>query len=212
VFAYNHAEWYVSEVLDQAGRYQGASEASGDCGAVAGSASVRGAVTLRSPRRFETLPASVAVAGYASQCDARIVPDVLWLAHRFALRAHDCRAAGHNTHGTGISIDLVPASDPHPQVGRTAPAQGWSQVQQAAETLGWKRGCADHGCIGALVPAIRAIFYNGYANHGDPTHFSGSCGCPHIHISWLASTYAAPALGPPSDWVKAFPTAGIEDP
>jgi hypothetical protein len=60
-----------------------------------------------------------------------------------------------------------------------------------------------------MVPAIQAAFYNGYDNHGDPAHYTGSCGCPHIHISWVAGGgIAAAATGPPREWVKAFPSPG----
>src|SRR5690606_30689050 len=56
IFAYNHADWYVRDVLRWAKRF-------GDVGAVAeatcepsGAANLRRAVRLYEPRRFRTLP------------------------------------------------------------------------------------------------------------------------------------------------------------
>ena len=88
----------------------------------------------------------------------------------------------------------------------------WARVRAAAETLGWRRGCGSNGCMGAasLSPAIRAVFYNGFYNHGDPKEWrgSGSCSCPHVHISWMSSTYGNAGLVPPNEWTMAFPING----
>jgi hypothetical protein len=85
-------------------------------------------------------------------------------------------------------------------------------VRSAAELLGWRRSCASNGCMGAstLSPAIRAIFYNGFPNHGDPRAWRGSagCSCPHIHISWMSSSYGNSGLVPPNEWTMAFPIDG----
>lgn len=185
----------------------GRSTTDASCSAPGGATLAR-AITLTRPRDYARLPDWAVAPGHGPvRCDARIVPDLLWLIRAFHLLAHDCLAAGHHTHGTGISIDLVPASDPNPQVGRLAHVADWRRgPEAAARALGWKPACAAHGCIGSgLVPAIHAIFYNGYPDHGDPARFTGACGCPHVHISWQASTYSAPTIEAPSRWVRVFP-------
>jgi hypothetical protein len=212
IFAYNHADWYVNLVLERAASYEVRviCDAAGPIST--GPAELRRAITLHEPRSYTALPRELVAPGHArTSCDTRLVGDVSWILRTYRLRAWDCRASGHNTHGAGFSIDLVPEEDPDPTPGdrsrRTAAA--WSRVTQLAYDLGWRESCASTGCFGQMAPAIQAAFYNGYDNHGEPAHYSGGCGCPHIHISWVAAGgIAGAALAPPRDWVKAFPSPG----
>jgi hypothetical protein len=212
IFSYNHADWYVNMVLERAASYEVRVVCDPAAPISTGPAELRRAIVLHEPRSFTMLPADAVAPGHArTACDSRLMGDVLWIIRTYRLRAWDCRASGHQTHGSGFSIDLVPAEDPHPTPGdrsaRTAAA--WSRVHQLAYDLGWRETCASTGCFGQMVPAIQAAFYNGYDNHGDPAHYTGSCGCPHIHISWVAAGgIAAAATRPPRQWVKAFPSPG----
>ena len=176
-----------------------------------GDVNVRRSFVVRQPQRFQQLPRQLITPGYADQCDARIVPDVAYLLRRYNLRAHDCRATGHATHGDGLSIDIVPAEDQFPQVGDTSNINAWKRLETGIRTLGWKPSCAANGCIGTNAPAIYAIFYNGFTNHGDPQGFSGPCGCPHVHIRWSSQppTGGVPNLAPPATAVRVYtPPAG----
>jgi hypothetical protein len=174
--------------------------------AARGDVDVRRSFVVRQPQRFQTLPAQLRTPGYADQCDARIVPDVIYLLRRYNLRAHDCRASGHQTHGDGLSIDIVPGEDQFPEVGDTSKMTAWKRLETGIRTLGWRPSCAGNGCIGANVPAIYAIFYNGFSNHGDPASYSGSCGCPHVHIRWSSQppTGGVPSLAAPFSAVRVF--------
>jgi hypothetical protein len=212
IFSYNQADWYVNMVLERAASYEVKVVCDPAAPISTGPADLRRAIVLPQPRSFTTLPANAVAPGHTrTACDTRLMGDVLWIIRTYRLRAWDCRASGHQTHGAGFSIDLVPEEDPHPTPGdrsaRTAAA--WSRVHQLAYDLGWRETCASTGCFGQMVSAIQAAFYNGYDNHGDPAHYTGSCGCPHIHISWVAAGgIAAAAPGPPREWVKAFPSPG----
>jgi len=107
------------------------------------------------------------------------------------------RESGHNTHGDGTAMDLVPLA-----------GHGWGQTAlRAATDLGWTPGCAASGTapVCPLAPAIQFIGYNGYdEHHGDPAHSSS----PHLHVSWKSSEYGCPGLCPPREWVEVFPWSG----
>ena len=189
----------------------------GDCGgdvSVASDLNVTRSYVVRAPRRFQSLPRDLVTAGYDDQCDARIVPDVVYFLRRYNLKAHDCRATGHATHGDGLSIDIVPAADEFPQVGDTSKMRAWKRLEAGIRALGWRPSCAGNGCIGqGLVPAIYAIFYNGFTNHGDPAAFTGSCGCPHVHIRWMSvpPSGGVPYLAPPVPAVRVFTPPAAQD-
>ena len=173
IFSYNQADWYVNMVLERAASYEVRVVCDPAAPISTGPAELRRAIVLHQPRSFTMLPADAVAPGHArTACDSRLMGDVLWIIRTYRLRAWDCRASGHQTHGAGFSIDLVPEEDPHPTPGdrsaRTAAA--WSRVHQLAYDLGWRETCASTGCFGQMVPAIQAAFYNGYDNHGDPAH------------------------------------------
>lgn len=205
IFAYNHAQWYVDDVLGYASDF-------GDLGPVveatceegaSGPAELSEAVRLTSPRAYKTLPAKFSAPGYgAMEIDARLYDNAVWLLNEYDLRLTAAREGGHASHGNGQALDIVPAGD----LGSQAV---WDRsAGRTAFDLGWTRGCAASGVPPTckLVPSMRFIGYDGYPSHGSPRTCGG--GCPaHLHISW-ASSGAAGAPAPPADWVMAFPSPG----
>jgi len=188
----------------------------------AGEADLSQAVKVTEPRRMEYLPSWATAEGYTSpaivngraRVDARIIPNVLWMLRRYNVRVHDCLASGHNTHGSGASCDIVPADDPLPRPGRMTP--GWKNVERLARDLGWEAPGpgypGGYACnSGApFVPAIAIVCYNGDVNHGDPAHVTGSCACPHLHVTWQNPVHSAPvALDIPPEWVMTFPVSPV---
>lgn len=193
VYAYNHASWYVDEVLSLAARYRGPLQ-----GVPSGPAQLSRAVTVYRPRTYALLPPWAMAFGRAPEVvDARILDDVLWVLKTYNLRVNAAREAGHHTHGDGTALDLRPA---------TGNDQGtWDNTAlRLAHDLGWTESCAASGVapVCPLVPAIRGVFYNGYGGHGDPAHVGGSA---HIHVSWYGTVFGNSGLVPPNPWVRAFP-------
>jgi hypothetical protein len=158
-----------------------------------------------SPRRLASLPANV-TAGSAIECDARIIPDVAYIARRFGLIITACYGAtGHEAdgeHPRGAAIDSVPRDG------------NWDRTRAAAEAAGWHSSCAASGVAPACArPPFRFVGYDGYPGHGDPEH----CQCgdnAHLHLSWLNSgspgepenaflyAYA------PAKWIEVFEAPG----
>jgi hypothetical protein len=198
VLAYNHAEWYVSDVLEHARRFAGdgtvdAATSSG-CAAGPGAAVVDKAIRLFAPRAFKPIPSRLWVGdGSPEVVDARIWPDAVWLLETYDLRVEAARESGHETHGDGTAMDMVPAS-----------GRGWDGTAlQAALALGWIPSCGWNGAapVCPLAPAIEFIGYNGFKHHGDPAHTDS----PHLHVSWKSSEYGCPGLCEPREWVEVFP-------
>ena len=123
VFGYNHSPAYVADVLARARAYsepaRGGADRAGDgadC-AAAPTATCRrpgepaappSAARRRAPTRM--LPAWAMAGGRPAQpIDARLLDDALWLLRTYRLRVTAAREAGHNTHGDGTALDLVPA-------------------------------------------------------------------------------------------------------
>lgn len=196
IFSYNHADWYVEDVLADARKWSvdGSLEGEGETCGAAGSPVLAKATTLREPRAFKALPARLWVGGGSPESvDARIWPDAIWLLETYELRVTAARESGHNTHGDGTAMDMVPA-----------PGRGWDETaRRAAEDLGWRESCGPSGSAPAcpLVPAIQFIGYNGYPGHGDPAHAGENA---HLHVSWQSSDYGCPGLCAPRAWVKVF--------
>ena len=223
IFAYNHASWYVDDVLARAARYRGAAESdpeaaqaalvadvsvNGACADVAGAAGpsdLNQAVKLTFPAAYRSLPGWAMAAGRPAEAvDARIYGDVVWLLRRYNLRVTAARELGHHTHGDGTAVDLVPAT------GGTQP--DWDATAgRLARDLGWTADCGSSGARPAcqLKPAIQWIGYDGYPSHGSPRTCSGNCPA-HIHVSWVSDCYGSSALIAPCSWVMAFPAAGKE--
>jgi hypothetical protein len=146
--------------------------------APAGSADVRRGRRLIAPRAFKTLPPWAMAGDRPPQAvDARIYTDVIWLLRPYHLRITAAREAGHQTHGDGTAVDLIPAD------GVTQPV--WDASAGAlAQDLGWKPTCGASGTHPAcpLVPAIQFIGYDGYPGHGSPRTCAANCAA-HLHIS-----------------------------
>jgi len=205
ILSYNHAEWYVQEVLSYAQRFSGSGTTSitavGCASAATGPANLHKAIKLFQPRRYEMLPRRFMAPGYSPEpIDARTLPDAEWVLDTYGLRVTAGRETGHESHGEGTAIDMVPAAgNSH---------QAWVQsAQRLAEDLGWTPSCGSSGLSGEfggachLVPAIRFIGYNGFPGHGEGNH---------IHVSWQDSLSpgATGALVLPEPWVRVFPVPG----
>ncbi len=202
IFAYNHADWYVEDVLGQARRLgDPGAIATVACGTPGGRADLYRAVRLYEPRSYRTLPRWAMAPGRApEQVDARIYTNALYLLRTYDLRVVAAREAGHASHGDGQAVDLVPA--------RPGGIGTWRPTaERAARDLGWRPQCGASGVAPAcpLSPAIRFIGYNGYPGHGDPAHAGANA---HLHISWQSSSGGSAALAPPSAWVMAFVSGG----
>jgi hypothetical protein len=190
IYAYNHAWWYVADVLAWAHRYHAEFTAA----AAPPGTAVAGAI-LRVPATgpwLEQLP------GTNLRCDARIIPDVEYVLARFGLRATSCyRNDGPNDlgeHPLGLALDAVPSDG------------DWSRTLAAAQAFGWLAACGGTGCSDRLQPPMRFIGYNGYQGHGDPAHAGANA---HIHFSW---THAPAAPYTQAAWVDVFATQGAAVP
>jgi hypothetical protein len=98
---------------------------------------------LHAPRRFELLPDSIVAPGFGPlRCDARIVPNLVYLARRFRMLVTACAGIHSLTgeHPLGAAIDTVSATGNWP-----------ATVERAARAVGWKPSCAASG----VAPARR---------------------------------------------------------
>lgn len=177
----------------------------GDSGALPTGTGPMGPVhKATAPRELATLPAPPASAP-GMQCDARIIPDVVYLARRFGLLVSACFGihAPDGEHPLGAAIDAVPQDS------------NWNRTMRAALAIGWRPSCAATGVAPECArPPFRFIGYNGYPDHGDPAHCFPCGGGPHLHISWLTSA----SLGEPENraryryepaaWIEVFATDG----
>ncbi|HEY1776213.1 MAG TPA: hypothetical protein VGG41_08650 [Solirubrobacteraceae bacterium] len=183
-FLFNHAWWYVAEVLRWARRYRAAAS-SGVLATAPSQTVVRvdAAATWLAP-----LP------GTDLRCDARIIADVEYILETFDLRATSCfrsdGAGDLGEHPLGLALDAVPVDG------------NWSHALDAAETFGWKPSCGASGCAGVMPAPMRFIGYNGYPDHGDPAHAGANA---HIHFSWL---HAPSAPYTQAAWVDVFAVPG----
>ena len=180
VFGYNHSPAYVEDVLARARAYgepvRGGADRAGerDCAAgadaPAGPANLQIAERRESPRAYAMLPAWAMAGGRPAQpIDARLLDNALWLLRTYRLRVTAAREGGHNTHGDGTALDLVPA-EPVDQAAWDASAGA------LARDLGWTPACGASGTRPAcpLVPAIQFVGYEGYRGHGSPRTCSGA--------------------------------------
>ena len=149
ILGYNHSQAYVNDVLARARRYAGQTIdelattdaavgcAGGGLDVPVGPANLRHAERLTAPRAFRALPAWAMAAGRAPQLvDARIHGNLVWLLRRYHLRVTAARESGHQTHGDGTAIDLIPAD------GTTQPV--WdASAGRLAQDLGWTPGCGN---------------------------------------------------------------------
>lgn len=200
IFSYNHADWYVREVERYAEKFGGSIVCTPVAEqALGGVAALQKVETLYQPRAFKPIPQTLWVGGgSAESVDSRLWPDAVWLLQTFHLRVSAARETGHNTHGDGTAMDMVPEA-----------GKGWDETARAAaETLGWRESCGASGAapVCPLVPAIQFVGYNGYPSHGDPAHAGENA---HLHVSWQSSSFGCgPELCPPPVWVRVFPLTG----
>jgi hypothetical protein len=154
------------------------------------------------PRRLAPLPADV-VAAPGIECDARIVPDVVYLARRFGVLVTSCYApSGHEAtgeHPLGAAIDAGLRDG------------DWRRTMRLALFVGWRPSCAPWGVAPACArPPFRFVGYNGYPSHGDPLHCVPCSGGPHIHLSWHTSASPgepenrARSGYEPASWIDVF--------
>ena len=203
IFAYNHAEWYVERIMGDFRRFytdqqEGVASSLGGCeSSIGGDAMLHHATRLFQPKAFKPLPDRLwAGGGTPESVDARIWADAVWLLETYDLRVTAAREGGHQTHGDGTAMDMVPAT-----------GKSWdSTALKAAEDFGWIESCGSSGVAPAcpLVPAIEFIGYNGYPSHGDPAHAGENA---HLHVSWKSSAYGGcpGTVCGPDEWVMAFP-------
>lgn len=202
IFGYNHADWYVTEILADAKRFGdlgSISDARCESSSATGPANLAKSVRLYGPQGFRAIPAGLIAPGFAPvRVETRVYANAVWLLRRYDLQLTAGAEGGHNTHGDGTAIDAVPA--------QSQTLGAWRQsAQRAARDLGWTPGCAASGVAGVceLAPAIQAVFYNGFdANHGDPAHSRS----PHVHISWQSSSYGTAGCCVSPDWIEVFPS------
>jgi hypothetical protein len=144
LFAYNHAGWYVDQVVRQAAAYR---DAAGNLPSAAPA----------DDRWLNPVPGA-----QGERCDARIVPDVVMLLATFGVRLTACfGGAPHATggeHPLGLAADLVPIDG------------DWGRTLRLARAYGWSPACAVTGCPGR--GPFRVVLYDGYPGHGDPAHSS----------------------------------------
>jgi hypothetical protein len=202
---------YAEEVMSRAVSYgfgRGGGESGASLGGACGASTEIGSGPLGpvrkafAPRHLATLPADVSAAA-GTQCDARILPGVVYLSRRFGILVTSCYSpSGHEAdgeHPLGAAIDAVPRDG------------DWSRTAALARAVGGKPSCAASGVApGCARPPFRFVGYNGYSNHGDPAHCVPCGGGPHLHISWLTS--ASPGEPEnrarygyePASWIEVF--------
>ncbi len=219
ILGYNHSQAYVNDVLARARVYGGLAEAEfparvdvatigcaeGGLDVLVGPANLQAAQSVSSPRAFRSLPAWAMAGGRAPHLvDARIHANVIWILRRYHLRVTAAREGGHQTHGDGTAVDLVPADG-------TTQAVWDASAGRLAQDLGWSAACARSGTRPScrLAPAIQFVGYDGYLGHGSPRTCRG--GCPaHLHISWVSPCYGTSGLSPPCPRVMSFPAPAGE--
>lgn len=156
LFAYNHSDAYVADVMAWAERYRAGAETAT-------------APTILAPAVGGQWLAPV--PGFpGEQCDSRIVADVVAIVQRYGLFLSDCYGGEphdiNGEHPLGLAIDASPADG------------DWDRTLRLAIDAGWSPSCAAAGCPGR--GPFRVVLYNGFPGHGDPSYTD----IPHIHLSW----------------------------
>ena len=216
IFAYNHASWYVDDVLSRAARYRGAGRPDRTRSASSPSPTSRGAgVCERRPgpanlghrrqaalarrhigrsRRGRWPPAAP-----TEPVDARIYDDVaLGAAPLRPPRVRRCEA-GHHTHGDGTAR--------RPRAGGGTTQADWDATAgRFAHDLGWTRAAAAPAPARRARSSRRSSGSATTATRATARHAPARGGCPaHIHVSWVSGCYGSSALVAPCGWVMAFP-------
>ncbi|HEX8083345.1 MAG TPA: lytic transglycosylase domain-containing protein [Solirubrobacteraceae bacterium] len=185
LFAYNHAHWYVDDVLRQAARYEveGWEITAADPLTAACTDPVAGAADVGGTRRIFGGGRIVAIPGFPGRrIDERLVPDVLFLVRTFNIGITEGYApTGHKStgeHPLGLALDIVP--------GRGG---SWDDIDRLAR---WAEPRP-----GQPRPPWRWVGYDGDADHGRGHH---------LHLSWDHSP--TPPGQPPARWVRLLDLEG----
>jgi hypothetical protein len=175
LLGYNHAEWYVTEVLQHAHALAGAVS---DVDALAGCSTVAPQPDTGAGSRVFGGGRIVPIPGQAGEsADERIVPDILLLQQRFHFTITAAYApSGHaegGEHPLGLAVDLVPG-----------PGSTWDDIDALAH---WAEPEQNHP-----RSPFRWVGYDGDAGHGRGNH---------LHLSW---EHGAAPEGPPAPWVRVL--------
>ena len=101
--------------------------------------------------------------------DARLSTDALWLLRRYRLRVTAAREAGHNTHGDGTALDLVPRRHPD-QAAWDASAGRSPTIWAGPARAGAPAAAPLPARAGHPVRRLRRL-----PRHGSPRTCSGAC-------------------------------------
>jgi hypothetical protein len=155
LFAYNHADWYVTEVLQRADQLAETAAPDDDRACESAVTEPTGASRISGGGDLVEVPG---VPG--QRVDRRILADVVYLVRRYRLTVTAAFAtSGHAPHGEhplGLAIDVIPAD-----------SGSWDSLDQLAH---WAEPAQ-----GAPRPPFRWVGYD-----GDPGHGRGD----HLHLSW----------------------------
>jgi hypothetical protein len=178
IFGYNHAEWYVDKVLDNA-RTFAEGGASGAASALTSCELSQPAPTLGRGHRVYGGGKIVPIPGDPGETiDERILADLLALRARYHFKVTDGYApTGHaagGEHPLGLAVDLVPGR------GGT-----WDDIDALARWAEPKQG--------RPRSPFRWVGYDGDSGHGRGDH---------LHLSWSHSP-AAPGARP-VQWVEVL--------
>ncbi len=156
LLGYNHAEWYVNDVLEQARRMAGHMEdVSTECPIDGFSLGTGAGSRVFGGGRIIPIPGQP-----RQSADERIVPDIIGLQRRFHFTVTAAYAtSGHKPHGEhplALAVDLIPG-----------PGGSWDDIDVLAH---WAEPEQNH----PRAP-FRWVGYDGDAGHGRGNH---------LHLSW----------------------------
>lgn len=175
IFGYNHAEWYVDKVMDNARRFA-ADGSTGDDGVTTCELATATPMLGRGHRVYGGGAIVPIPQNPGETIDERILPDLLALAARFHFKVTDGYApTGHaasGEHPLGLAVDLVPG-----------PGGTWDDIDALAR---WAEPTQNQP-----RPPFRWVGYDGDSGHGRGDH---------LHLSWRHSP-AAPGARP-VQWVE----------
>ena len=211
VYGYNHSRAYVADVLARARTYSDTPEAAlvappisgAGCAApdaATGPPTCEVAERREQPRAYAMLPAWAMAGGRPAQpIDARLLDNALWLLRTYRLRVTAAREGGHNTHGDGTALDLIPA-EPVDQA-------AWDASRRRARAR--PRLDAAPAAHPASDPPARSCRRSSSsatrATPGTARRAPAAAPCrAHLHISWASPCYGTSAPSPPCPWVDMF--------
>ena len=182
LFGYNHADWYVNQVLDES-RKLAAGDTVEDISTFACSAAPAPALAAGPGGRVVGGGRIVPIPWQPGESiDERLLPDLALLHERFNIAVTDGYATtGHapdGEHPLGLGADIVPG-----------PGGTWEDIDRLATIA--------EPTQGNPVAPFRWVGYDGDRNHGRGNH---------LHLSWH---HGAPRPGhrPPAAWVDVMATA-----